>query len=231
MKDPQADTVAPAILQTQLWSENNRMTLNASKTVVMNIILNYRHKYEDPVLVDGYSISPSNAVKFLGVYIDNHLNFSANVDNIISRTNSRLFLLRQLKILGMNTNGLITFYCTNIRSVLTYAAPAWYTLLSKFDQERLEKVQRCATRVILPDLEYPKRLDVLDLPTLHIFIHNLSQRLFSKIASDVTHPLNSRILVNSNRTSSRKTTKYYTKASRTTKRAKSFFPFFMSLRS
>ena len=83
-----------------------------------------------------------------------YLSFSTNIDSIVSKINSRLFLLSQLKTVGMDTHGLHTFYCTNIRPVLAYAAPAWYFLLSKVDQERLECVQCHATRIILPDLNY-----------------------------------------------------------------------------
>ena len=48
-------------------------------------------------------------------------------------------------ILGMNSDGLYTFYCSNIRSLLSYAAPAWFTLIGHTHLENLEKVQRSAT--------------------------------------------------------------------------------------
>ena len=184
--------------------------------------------FDGPITVNTYDISPSNVIKFLGVHIDNHLSFSANVDYIIAKTNSRLFPLRLLKILGMDNYGLHTFYCTNIISVLTYAAPAWYFLLSKLDQARLEQVQRHATRIILPDLDYFTRLDILELPMLSDFIYYMSQSLFNKIASNIDHPLHNKIKVNTNRTSSRKPTNFYPARTRTTKRANSYFPYFMS---
>ena len=174
VRDPTIDSVAPAIVQTQLWSENNSMTLNTEKTVIINISLNRREKSEVPLTVNTLNISPSNVIKFLGIYIDSHLSFSTNVDSIVSKTNSRLFLLRQLKIVGMDKHGLHTFYCTNIRPVLAYAAPAWYFLLSKVDQERLECVQRHATCIILPDLNYLERLEALELSTLSSFIYDIS---------------------------------------------------------
>ena len=62
-----------------------------------------------------------------------HLNFSEHIDEVVSKCDKRIFLLRQLKILGMNATGLKTFYCSNIRSVLSYAAPEFYTMLSDHD--------------------------------------------------------------------------------------------------
>lgn len=129
-------------------------------------------------------------MKFLGVHIDNHLTFSANVDSIVFKTNSRLFLLRQFKILSMDHTGLKTFYCINIRSVLSYSSPAWYFLLSKSDQDRLENIQRTATHFIVPDEDYTTRLNVLELSALYDFIYGLSQKHFSKITSNPNHALN-----------------------------------------
>ena len=226
VKDPQSDTVAPAIWQTELWASDNSMLLNTEKTVIMNISLNRRTEYREPVALDNNTIMPSDYIKFLGVHIDKHLSFTTNVDRITSKASSRIYLLRQLRILGMDTKGLRTFYCANIRSVLTYAAPAWYFLLSKQDQDRLEKVQRYATRIILPDCDYAQRLEVLALPTLCVFIETKGRNLFSKIVSDKTHPLHTRVRLNTNRTSSRKPAKFYAPQARTAKRAASFFAYF-----
>ena len=39
VRGPTIDSVASAIVQTQLWSENNGITLNTEKTVIINISL------------------------------------------------------------------------------------------------------------------------------------------------------------------------------------------------
>ena len=126
----------------------------------------------------------SSLLKFLGVHIDNHLSLSNHVDQVVSKCSSIMFLLRQLKILGMNSDGLNTFYCTNIRSLLSYAAPAWCTLLGDTNLEKWEKVQRRATRIILSDYEYNERLKKLCIPSLANFLPESSQRHFSKIVSE-----------------------------------------------
>ena len=92
------------------------MTLNAEKTVFMNVLINHRHKYEQPITLNSnIEISLSILVKFLGLHIDDHLNFSQHVDKIVSGTNSRLFLLCQLKVLGRNIDGVLKYYCASIR--------------------------------------------------------------------------------------------------------------------
>ena len=93
------------------------------------------------VLDDDVSISPSNEVKFLGVTLDDHLTFSLQVDNIVSSCNSKLYLLRQLKKLGMNSDGLKRFFTANILSIISYAAPAWFSILSDFDKSNFTRSQ------------------------------------------------------------------------------------------
>ena len=118
-------SIAPAILATQQWSEDNHMTLNTDKMVVLNVSLGQR-SINHPINVNGTTIEPTSNTKFLGVTVDNKLSFTSHVDKVISQCNSRIYLLRHLKVLGMNTEGLTRFYVTNVRSILSYAAPAWF---------------------------------------------------------------------------------------------------------
>lgn len=70
--------------------------------------------------------------------------------------------MRQLKSLGLNCDGLRTFYITNIRSVMMYCAPAWFTLLSATNKSKLEKVKQSATSIMLTGIESEARLAVLN---------------------------------------------------------------------
>ena len=88
----------------------------------------------------------------------------------------------------MNSVGLNTFYCSNIRSLLSYAAPAWFTLLGDTNLEKLKKVQCSATRIILPDYEYYECLKMSCIPSLAKFLHKLSKRHINKIVSDLSYP-------------------------------------------
>ena len=84
------------------------MLLNADKTVILNLMFSNRHSFDDPVFVDdnlSRLIEPSFSVKFLGTHIDKRMTFSEDVDHIISSCNSQLYLLHQLKILSINTDG------------------------------------------------------------------------------------------------------------------------------
>lgn len=134
-----------------------------------------------------------------------------------------------MKTLGLSEEGLKLFYTSNVRSLTCYAAPAWYTVLSDFNKQRLESIQRYATRIILPEFNYEERLESLDIPLLNDFLFHLASAHFSKILHNSTHPHHYRIILNtSQRTSSRASYPYLPKRCRTTKRQNSFFQFFMS---
>ena len=87
----------------------------------------------------------------------------------------------QFKSLGLNNAGQVTCYMTNVSSVLTYASPAWFSLLSDFSKNELEKVQRSAIRIVLPHCSYEERLKILELPYLYNFIACLSKTHFIQI--------------------------------------------------
>ena len=223
----QSGMVCEAIHRTQDWSNSNSMLLNAEKTVVMNTSLSSRRSYSDDIFIDDTVLSPVDHTKLLGVIIDDKLSFSQHVEFLVTKSNSRMFLMRKLKTLGLNATGLKTFYETNIRSVLVYGSPAWYTLLSQQSKDTLEAIQRSATRIIFPDHTYDDRRCMLTVPSLNDFIFSLCQNHFDKILTDQSHPLFPRITMNNCKRSLRASTIFRPDKARTQKRAKSFFQFFM----
>ena len=130
----------------------------------------------------------------------------------------------------MDNEGLKTFYVSNVKSVLSYASPVWFHFLTDADKLLLEKLQRYATRIILPNIElYDDRLTILGMPHVDDFLMSLCCDHFLKISNDSTHPLHNRIHLNTHRISSRKAKvdKYRPSICRTVKRQKSFFEFHM----
>ena len=220
--------IAPAITATQAWSDSNSMLLNAEKTVVMNTSLSNRHSIDQPLDINQSTIQPSPSTVFLGVKIDSKLTFNDHINSVTAKCNSRIFLMRKLKVAGLDSQGLKLFYLTNIRSIVCYASPAWVTILSKKNKDKLEGIQRTCTKVIYPDHSYEKRLELLLLPTLSDYMLHLALSHFKKIVANPLHPLHSRIHINRHRRSARLNNEYNPAKARTTKRANSFFNFCMN---
>ena len=223
-----SDNVSDGIKQAVEWSKCNNMLLNNDKTVILNVAFSEKDGMSNPINFDNTDIVPSDSAKFLGVTVDKTLTFSQHVSSVLSKCNSRIFLMKQLKQMGMNSNGLLTFYKTNLKPVLSYACPAWYTFLADKDKAELERLQKTATKIIFTDTElYEERLSLLNLTPVNDFLFSTAEKYFSKISENSSHPLFSRIRFNTFKTSSRKPVKYRTEICRTEKRKKSFFQFFM----
>jgi len=163
--------VSQGIAQAHQWSLSNNTLLNDSKIAILNVALSERLGINDPVTYDGTDIHPADSATFLGLTADKTLIFSEHTTNVASKCNSRLHLMRQLRQMGMNSEGLLTFYKTNVKAVTSYAAPAWFCFISENNKRKLESIQRTATRIILPETDsYTTRLNKLSLPTVNEFI-------------------------------------------------------------
>jgi hypothetical protein len=205
------------------------MQLNANKTQVVAFGTK-RNQPECNVTLNDSPINQSTSMNLLGITIDSRLSFNDHVTNIVTKCNSKLYFLRKLKQAGVQKKGLSNFYLSCIRSVIVYSCPAWYSLLSLKNQEKLEKIQRRASKIIIPDIEsYTERLKTLEWQELNKFMDHLCFKYFITIMSNEGHPLYDRLYFNnSTRTSARRPTIFKPPLSRTSLRANSFFIFYMN---
>ena len=222
--------VETSLRMAETWSEQNSMALNASKTIVMELSLTSRSNAESLELnLLGDRLETSNVAKFLGVHIDSRLTFNVHIQKTTSKCSSRLYFMRLLRRMGLSNDGLLTFYKANIRSVLTYACPAWKPLLSKLNCDRLEQIQRSATRIILPELPYDERCQSLKLVPLCDFIDTQCTNHFISLSSTPSHPLYPRLTFNNARRSGRSRKQFRPATCRTSKYKSSFLQHFMAI--
>ena len=107
-----------------------------------------------------------NTAKILGVTIRQDLKWNDHIDNITAKAAKRLYLLRELKRAGVSCNDLVLFYCSSIRSVLEYACMLFHRSLPRYLSEDLERIQKRAMGIILPDYKYRDALKTANIDTL-----------------------------------------------------------------
>ena len=149
------------------WSESWQLPFNVSKCKVMHLGKNTSDRTYS-LTKDG-NISHISSVmeeKDLGVTFDEKLKFSQQVGKVVATANRKLGMIRRT-FSSFDRDALLHLYKTLIRPVLEYSSCVWHPLLKK-DIEKLEKVQRRATKLVrsLRNLDYPSRLRSLKLPTL-----------------------------------------------------------------
>ena len=102
-----------------------------------------------------------NVIKLLGVYIQADLKWDAHVAKIISKANSRLYILRRLKHHGLPYSDLLTVYLSIMRPLMEYATPVWAGGITKKQEEDIERIPKRACQIILGK-EYTGYIDARD---------------------------------------------------------------------
>ena len=147
------------------WFRKNELNIHPEKTKFMifnkkensinwdDIIINLNFNNggeNDQNLIKklGYINSESNipAVKFLGIYIDNKLNFEYHIKYIQKKISNSLFVINRVKKL-LNERSLKTLYTSLIQSHLEYGVIIWSTCNSTSLQP-LIIMQKKAIRII-----------------------------------------------------------------------------------
>ena len=161
--------------------------------------------------------------RFLGVYIDQNLTFVHHVDHVVSKAQKIIYWLRVLKTNGVDARGLVQLYCCKIRSITTYAAPAWITFLSESQLKKLDRVEKHAMKAFFPEKNYIDALRAAKILSFREFCVKLVQETFYKIVNNPNHPLHSRLPERSKRPTRNTSQRFIHEKCRTTKRANSLF--------
>ena len=132
----------------ELWGDTWGMRFNAKKCNMMTIA-RARHPRTHLYSLNNHILQTVAQEKYLGITISNDLNWSAHINNITNKSNSKLgFLRRNLKRCPQKLKEIA--YITLVRSTLEYAGSVWDPRLAK-DRQSLEKIQRKAARFVKRD--------------------------------------------------------------------------------
>ena len=110
--------------------------------------LNYPRKkmnYDLRIKIDGKKLFPSKYVKYLGIFIDSHLNWSHHTNIIASKLSRAIGMLSKIRHVSDST--LQTIYYGIFSSILTYDCQIWGQIQNKHIN-RIIKLQDKAVRVI-----------------------------------------------------------------------------------
>ena len=133
----------------QKWLIDNRLSLHVGKTEC--ILFGTRRRINGAgdflVTCDGKPVQRVLSVKYLGVILDQYLNFDVFVTKSCNKADGKLaFLRRYASLLDFNTRKLL---CDSlVFSGLTYCASAWYPGLGTGLRGRFDIIQRKMVRYI-----------------------------------------------------------------------------------
>ena len=165
------------------WCKDNYLLLNVSKT--KEVVIDFRKKKEKiiPISISGEDVEIVSTYKYLGVVIDNKLNWGQHIDKVFKKTQSRLFFLRKLRSYNVCNRMLLMFYQTVVSSVMTFALVCWGGNATGRDLDRLNKLIKKAGSCV-----------GLHLDNLGSILADRQLRKAIKIQKDDGHPLHSTLV-------------------------------------
>ena len=143
------DNLQSEFENTLTWGKENKMQVHLTKTTCM--LAGTRHRVNESrplaIQVDGIDIQTLSKQKLLGVYIDEALTWTPQIDNLCSTISSKISLLRQLAAY-VPTHAQKLYYQGYILPYIDYGSVT-RGATSNANIERLSKLQKRAARIIL----------------------------------------------------------------------------------
>jgi len=132
-----SDLVESEFGHIQDWSSANSLGINLSKTKEMVIFRpGSRAKHIPPR--EFTDIKQVHAAKLLWICFSDNLTFAAHIDSTLSAVSQRFYLLKQLKIRGLNQAALDTVFQSLVLNKITYAVQSYPGYLLEQQIDRLQ---------------------------------------------------------------------------------------------
>jgi hypothetical protein len=159
--------------------DSDGLGLNIGKTKEMIVDFRRVRDNHEPVNIKGSDVSTVDTYDYLGSRVAKDLSWGANIDKCTSKAMKRMYGLRKLKEFQLSQKLQVLFYRSTIESVLLFGIAVWGGNVSKKDRKKLNRVRKCACRII-----------GCSLPKWEAEYGNKVKQLGEKIRNDTSHPLN-----------------------------------------
>ena len=140
-------TVNKELKLLSLWLNLNRLALNVSKT---NFVIFRSPKkvlnHNVTLIMNRKAIEQKDHVKYLGILMDQHLNWKHQITNVSKKISRGIGILGKLRG-QMNRNLLVNIYYCLVYSYLSYGVEAWGSACQT-DLSKINILQKKAVRII-----------------------------------------------------------------------------------
>jgi hypothetical protein len=106
------------------WFDANKLTLNLDKTNIIKFITKNSPQVPISIAYDDKHIEESVHTKFLGLQIDNHINWKTHIDQLVLKLSGACYAVRSLLHVS-NIDTLKLIYFTYFHSLMKYGIIFW----------------------------------------------------------------------------------------------------------
>ena len=121
------------------------------------LIIDFRIKKSPlfPFLVKNEEVEQVETYKYLGVTIDDKLNWNAHAKTVLKKLNSRLYFLRKLNSFHVEKMLLSLFYKTMLESIMCFALTCWGGNLNSLALDKFNRVIKKCSSLCNPASPFP----------------------------------------------------------------------------
>ena len=172
------------------WGETLGLTFNPAKTVCMLFTRDTEKTIKYPrnkLRINNTDINFSSDTRYLGVQIDNKLNWNQHFDKVTTRAKQYIAgLARSLnKTWGPKPKIARWLYTAIVRPRLSYASVAWaHSITQIHRKQKLERINRLASTILTPlRVKTPSAaLEIInDLTPLDLFLQEVGLNTFCRL--------------------------------------------------
>ena len=128
------------------WFCANKLSLNAQKTNFIMFSPKNTHTNISALHLANHTIQKVSCTKFLGIYIDDELQWGEHINHVLKRVSSGSYALRAVKRF-LSKDNMKTLYYSLIHSHLSYGTLIWGSAF-QYRLRQLEVIQKKAVRNI-----------------------------------------------------------------------------------
>lgn len=167
-----AETAQSSINAICSWCNNNGITLNPSKSVILEFCTKNKSIHSSMLLkADKKSIENVSHTKFLGVFLDQKLTWNRHIDYITAKLSSNCYLIRNMKN-TVSVDVLKLLYFGLFQSILSYGLIYWGLAYKAFQafliqKKALRAMEGVSARTSCRPIF--KKLGIMTLPSLYIY--------------------------------------------------------------
>jgi hypothetical protein len=153
------------------WFAMNKLTLNLDKNNIITFITYTSPQFPISIGCEDKYIEESVHTKFLGLQIDNHLNWKTHIDQLVQKLSRACYLVRSLSQVS-NIDNLKLIYFAYFHSLMKCGIIFWG---NSSDNKIVFTLQKKIVKIIVgtkpqtPCSDLFKKLQILSLPCEYIF--------------------------------------------------------------
>ena len=184
------------------WFKANRLTLNLEKTVYM-LFGNGKCNSKPTLEIDKITLEPVECTKFLGMWVDENLNWNTHINRLINKIKRNMHLLKTPRNL-FNEKTLKLIYHAHIQSHIDYGLVLWGSMTTKDNFNRMQSIQNKCIEIIsrnknaedsFKKLKIAKINELIKLQEIKIGYRLLNKLLPNKISQQLQCDSNQKSLI------------------------------------